>query len=148
MLAHVPDKIKKGKTLEPVVVVYHFGLVSPAEIQKFGQLFFYGILVVAEHLLRQQVALAGFPGRVAHHARGAPHQGKWLVPATLKVHQRHDLHEVADVKGIGRRVKAYIPGRGPLFQQVFGARHHIVHHAPPLQFFDKIHLDFKNKGQI
>ena len=52
--------------------------------------------------------------------------------------QGHDLHQIADVKGIGGRIKANIAGSHFLHQLSFSSRHEVMDHAPPAQFFDKI----------
>lgn len=60
------------------------------------------------------------------------------MTASLEVYEGHDLHQVADVQGIGGRVKTDISGSYFLLQLSLSAGHHIVNHSPPGEFVDKV----------
>ena len=74
-LADVADEIQEGDSLHPVVVVHQHRRVGSVrfEIEQLGELFLDRLLVVAEGLFVEQVALLRFAAGVADHARRAAH---------------------------------------------------------------------------
>jgi hypothetical protein len=57
---------------------------------------------------RQQRALVGAEGRIAHLGRAAAHQRDRLVPGLLQPAQHHDLDQAAHMQRLRRRVEADI----------------------------------------
>ena len=69
------------------------------------------------------------------------------MAGALEMLEHHHAHEVADMKRIGRGINTEV-GRGHFFLELFfRARHHLMNHPAPGQFFYKIHL-FDYLGQI
>ena len=60
------------------------------------------------------------------------------MSATLEMTQHHHTAKVSDVQRIGRRVDAEICCHLLFLQQFVGAWHHLVNHATPCEFFNKI----------
>ena len=85
----------------------------------------------------EQLALGRLERGVADHAGGSAHEGKGLVARPLKVHEHHDLHEVAHAERIRGGVKADVGLLRAGIQKFFSARHAVVQHAPPAEFFYK-----------
>ena len=133
MLAHLAGEVQEGEVLHPVIVVHQFGVVGRVriEVQELGQLFLHAGNVALQGFLVQQVTLLRLAGGVANHARGTADERQRLVSATLEVAQDHHAAQMADVEGIGRRVKTDVSSHLFLGQQLFRAGHHVVEHATP-----------------
>lgn len=56
----------------------------------------------------------------------------------LEMHESHDLYQVTNMKGICGWVETNITGGDLFLQLLLSPWHHIVDHAPPAQFFNKI----------
>ena len=141
MLAYFACEVEEGIILHPVVVVHQLGGIGrPAlKVEEAGQLRLDAAHVVAQHVLRQQIALGTLSRGIANHSRRAAHEGQRLVSRALKVAEHHHAAEVADVQGVCRRVNAYVSRHRFPFKKFFRAGHHLVEHAAPPQFFYKIH---------
>ena len=139
-LADVADEIQEGDSLHPVVVVHQHRRVGSVrfEIEQLGELFLDRLLVVAEGLFIEQVALLRFAAGVADHARRAAHQSDRTVSAHLEVLEDHYTHQVSDVQRIRRRVDAHVSCRHLFLKLFLCARHDRVNHTAPFQFFDKV----------
>ena len=87
MLAHLAGKVEERKVLHPVVVVHHQGriLILALEVQELGHLCLDALLVVAQRLVVQQVALLRLAAGVANHACGTADQNDGPVAAALQV---------------------------------------------------------------
>ena len=68
-----------------------------------------------------------------------PIESHRLVAAALKVAEYHHTAQVADMQRVGSRVKTDVGCDLFFYCQFFGARHHVVEHAAPSQFFYEIH---------
>ena len=139
-LADVADEVQEGEVLHPVVVVDHACGVGGVrvEVEQLGQLPLDGLLVVAQRLLVEQVALLRLARGVANHARGAAHEGQRTVAAQLEVLENHHAHQVADVQRVGRGVDAQVGRRHLFFELFLCAGHDGVNHAAPFEFFDEV----------
>ena len=137
VLAHVANELEEAHLFEPVVVVDDAGSVRTAKVQKLLELAALAREVVLQRFHVKQLALSRLKRRIAHHAGGAAHKGEWLVARTLKVHQHHHLHEVAYTERIRGRVKTDVRLLRAGIQKFFSARHAVVQHAPPAEFFYK-----------
>ena len=146
VLAYVADEIKETIVLHPVIVVDKDGVVGriAVKVEELGKLPLYAFLIVAQCRLVDENAFLRFHRRVAYHARGTTHKCNGTVARPLQMLQHHHAHQVAYVQRVGRGVDAQV-GRGHfLVELFFGARHHVVNHAAPFQFFNKIHrIKFK-----
>ncbi len=139
MFADVADKVKEPEFPEPIVIVDdQCGIGRATEIKKFLQLFLLTLLVMAQRFFREQVSFGRLAGRIAYHARCTAHKYCGSMAAMLEVQQGHDLHQVADSEGISRGVESDVSGCHALIQHGLGARHDVVQHTPPLEFFHKI----------
>ena len=141
VLSDFAGKVKEREVLHPVVIVDQLGAVGgcTVEVEEVSQLGFDAGFVVAQGLFGQEVAFGTFPRGVADHARCAADEGQRLVAGALEMAENHDGAQVADMERVGCRVEAHI-GRNLLFgQQLFRARHELVHHAAPSEFVNKIH---------
>ena len=97
MLADVADEIEEREVLHPVVVVDHDGRVGrvAVEIEEAGKLLLDALLVVAQRLGVEQVALGRLHRRVADHSRGTAYQGHRTMAAVLQVLEHHNSYEVS-----------------------------------------------------
>ena len=141
MLADVADEVEEREVFHPVVVVDHERGVGGVgvEVEEFGELGLDGFLVVAKRFFVEEVAFLAFHRGVADHAGCASDEGDGAMARALEVLEHHHAYEVADMEGVGRRVDAEV-GRGHFFFELFFcAGHHLVNHATPGEFFDKIH---------
>ena len=103
-------------------------------------MFFYAGLIVAKGFFVKQVAFLRLAGGVADHTGGATEKYDGAVAAFLQVLEHHHAHEMSDVEGVGGRINADV-SRGHLFLELFfRSGHHIVNHATPFQFFNKVHF--------
>ncbi len=142
MLAYIANEVKEGEVFHPVVIVDHFGGIGSVavEIQKLRELLLDGLLIVAQRLLVEELALLAFHRGVADHACGTTHKGYGFMAGALEMLEHHHTHKVADMKRVGRGVDTQI-GRGHFFFELFfRSRHHLMNHPAPGQFFYKIHL--------
>ena len=139
VFANVADEIEEAEILEPVGVVDHTCGVGSVEVQELLELGFLTGEVVLNALHIEQLALGGLAAGVAHHARRSSNQCNGVVAAPLPMHQHHHRDEVADVQGICRGVKSNVACRIALGKELFQPGRHVVQHAAPLQFTDKIH---------
>ena len=100
VLTHLTCKVEEGEVFHPVVVVHHDGSVGffRLEVEELGHLALNALLVVAQRLVVQQVALLAFARRVANHAGGTTHKDDGLVAAALQVAQHHDATQMADMQ--------------------------------------------------
>ena len=126
VLAHLTGEVEEGEVLHPVVVVHQLGTVigppygprggfyrfigrdyrvplggrkgSLPEVEELGHLGLDALLVVAQRLVVEQIALLALTAGVANHACGSTHEDDGLVAATLQVAQHHDATEVAYVE--------------------------------------------------
>src|SRR5690606_29659683 len=110
VLANISYKIKKRKTLHPIVIIYHYSLVfgTGRKIQKLRKLIFHTFLVVAQSSLIQQIPFGTFARRIADHSRSSTHQGNRFVTATLKERQKHNWNQIANVQRICSWVKTHV----------------------------------------
>ena len=140
-LADFADELEERVIFHPVVVVDHFGCIGGIrfEIDQVAQLTFDRLLIVAQGLFVEQVTLERFTRRVTDHTGRTTDQKDRFVAATLKMFQNHDADQVADMQRIGSGVNTHIGGRHLFGELLFGSGHHIMQHAPPLEFFYKIH---------
>ena len=142
VLTYVAGESQEGEILHPIVVVDQFGAVGSIalEVEEVRQLSLDASNVMCERLLIEQVALLALAAGVTDHASGATDEGEGLVTAALKVTQHHDTAEVTDVQTVSRRVNPHV-GRNLFFLEEFlGARHHLMDHTAPGEFFYEIHL--------
>ena len=141
MLADVANKIQKCIVLHPVVIVHELGRIRSVgiEIEEFGQLFLDTFLIVPERFLVEQVSLGRFHRGIADHPRRTTHQRNRTMSRALEMPKHHYTDQMPDMQRIGCRVYSYIRGRHPLPQTLFRSGHHVMHHTPPFQFFNKIH---------
>ena len=97
MLADVADEVQETVVLHPVVVVDEFGTVRgiAVEIEEFGELFLYGLLVVAKGFLIDELALLRFHRWVANHAGGAADECNRTVSRALEMLEHHHAHQMA-----------------------------------------------------
>ena len=65
---------------------------------ELGELGLDALLVVAQSVLVEEVALLGFHGRVAYHARSSADKGDGAVAGVLEVLEHHDADQVADMQ--------------------------------------------------
>ena len=107
-LADVADEIQEGDSLHPVVVVHQHRRVGSVrfEIEQLGELFLDRLLVVAEGLFIEQVALLRFAAGVADHARRAAHQSDGGYGDTL-------VHDGDAELGLDIFARAHAIGRCP-----------------------------------
>ena len=139
-LADVTDEIEERELLHPVVVVDHLCGIRGVrlEIEQFGQLAFDRILIVAEGLLVEQVALLRLARGVADHARGTADERQRTVAAHLEMLEDHHTYQMADMQRVGRGVDAQISRRHLFFELFLCAGHDRVDRAAPFEFFDEI----------
>ena len=142
MLADFASEVEKRETFHPVVVVDEFGGVGRirVEVEKFRQLSFDASLIVAQSLFGEEVALSRLTRRVANHTGSTADKGDGFMPATLEVAENHDTHQVSDMQRVGSRVDAHVSRCHFFFELFFRARHHVVNHAAPFEFFYEIHI--------
>ena len=89
-------------------------------------------------LFVKQVALLRFAAGVTYHSGGSAYQRQRLVTATLEMTKYHYTAQMPYVKGVGSRVKTHISSYLLLAKKFIGTRHHLVDHASPGKFFNKI----------
>ena len=61
------------------------------------------------------------------------------MSGTLEVFKNHHPHEVTYMQTVGGRVDTQICDGHFFFQLLIGAGHHLMNHAAPSKFVDKIH---------
>ena len=146
MLSYFAGEVEEGIVLHPVVVVHQLGGVGrvAVEVEEVGELCLDAGHVVAQNVLGEQVALCALARGVANHARCAANEGEGLMAAPLEVAEHHHTAEVSDVQGVGRGVDAHVSRCHALRKHFFCARHHLVYHAAPFEFFYEIHIIFLN----
>ena len=137
VLAHVANELEEAHFFEPIVVVHDAGSVRTAKVQELFELVPLARKVVLQRVHIEQLALGRLERRIAHHAGSAPNQRIGLVARPLKMHEHHDLHQVAYPKRVGRGVKSNVGLLGARVQKVLGTRHAVVQHAPPAEFVNK-----------
>ena len=136
MLAHVADEVKEKVVLHPVVVVANLGTVDRVvEVEEATELLADALHIMLNFLNGEEFSFLGFEGGVANHAGGATHNGQGLVACQLEVFQQHDGDEVSDMERVGRRVNTYVSRSDFLFELLFGARHDVMNHTAPFEFF-------------
>ena len=140
-LADIADELQKRELLHPVVVVDQLGRVRfvGREVDQPLELPADTLLIAAQRLLVEQVALERLAGRVANHARRSADQKDRLMAATLEMLQDHHADQMPDMQRVGRRINPDVGGRHFLGQLFLGARHDVVNHASPPEFLNKIH---------
>ena len=133
MLTYGAGEVEEREVLHPIVVVYQFCVVGSIrlEVEEFAQLLFDTLLVVAQGLFVEQVALLRFARGVANHTGSTPDQGQRFVAAALEMSQHHHAAQVAYVERIGRGVETQVGGNHFLFKEFFCTRHHGVYHSAP-----------------
>ena len=137
MLAHVANELEEAHFFEPVVVVHDARSVRTPKVEELLELVALAGEVVLQGIHVEQLALGRLERGIADQAGGSAHEGKGLVARPLKVHEHHDLHEVAHAQRIGGGVKADVGLLRARIQKVFGSRHAVVQHAPPPEFVYK-----------
>jgi hypothetical protein len=88
-----------------------------------------------------QVALGGFAGRIADHARGAAGESEHVMAGELEAAERDLAHEMADVKRVAGRIEAAID-RERALREALGERAFvgaIGDEAAPFQVFEQVH---------
>ena len=141
VLADVSDEVEEGVILHPVVVVDQLGGVGRVgvKVEELGQLTLDALLVVSEGGFVEEVAFGRFHRGVTDHAGGAANKGDGPMSSALEVTEHHHADQVSDMQRIGCGINADV-GRGhALLQTFFRSGHHVVDHAPPSQFFYKVH---------
>ena len=113
MLADVADERQEGEIFHPVVVVYQDCLIGnlALEIEKFIQLPFDRLLVVAQRFFIEKLAFRRLHGGIADHAGCTTHQCDWRMTGSLEVSQHHHADQVADMQRIGGGIYPHIAGR-------------------------------------
>ena len=136
MLAYVAYKAQEGEILHPVVVVdEQSGIGGVAfEVEEFSELRLYALLVVAQSLLVDELALLALHGRVADHAGGASDKRYGPMSGMLEVTQHHNAYKVSDVQRIGGGIYAEVCCCHTFLEFVFDAGHDGVCHSAPFKF--------------
>ena len=139
-LADVTDEVEEADPLHPVVVVDHQCGVGGVgvEVDEFGQLPLDRLLIAAQRLLVEQVALLRLARRIADHARCAADQCDGTVAAHLEMFENHHSHQMSDMQRVGRGIDTQIGRRHLFFKLFLCARHDRVDHAAPFQFLDEV----------
>lgn len=110
-LADVAQEFYEVELAKPVIVVDEDGAVGSAvEVEEVLELVCDAGDVVLDLLLREEIALRAFAGRVADAAGAAARDGDGPVAEPLQPGQSHDGNQVADVKAVGARVKTDVAG--------------------------------------
>ena len=107
--ADVPDKVDVVQVQQPVRIVDHLGLTL-TELDEPLHLLLEAGAVVVDGLLGHHGAHIGPAGGVADHGRAAADQGNGLVARHLQPLHQAQGHEVANVQGVCRGVKANVEG--------------------------------------
>ena len=89
-------------------------------------------------LFVEEVALLRLSAGITYHTGRSAYKRQRLMAATLKVAKNHDTAQMPNVKGVCGRIKAHISCHLFLAQEFIGSGHHLVDHASPSQFFNKI----------
>ena len=108
-LADVADELQKRELLHPVVVVDQLGrvgFVGRRSRPAARAACWIRLLIAAQRLLVEQVALERLAGRVANHARRSADQKDRLMAATLEMLQDHHADQMPDMQRVGRRIDA------------------------------------------
>ena len=105
VLADVAQVLEGRQRAEPVGVVEQQG-AAVVEVEELAQLGADRLEVALDGLEVEQLALVLLAARVADHARAASGEGDGPVARLLEPAQRAELHEVAHVEAVGRRVEA------------------------------------------
>ena len=100
VLAHLTGKVEEGEILHPVIVVHHLGSIGflAVKVKELGHLLLDALLVVAQGLVIEQVALLALARGVANHTRGTTHQDDGFVATVLQMAEHHDATEVSDMQ--------------------------------------------------
>ena len=140
MLADVTDEVDERIVLHPVVVVDKLGAVwrIGVKIQETAELCLQTLDIVTEGILVQKIALGRFHRRVANHPRSPADKGERFMSTSLEMLEYHYTYKVTNMKGVGRRVNAYIGSLRAFHKFFFGSGHNILDHAPPSEFFYKV----------
>ena len=142
VLTHVAQELEVGDGPEPIKIVHQTRRIARGvEVEEPGQLLLDRGDVVLQHVRGQQVALRGTTAGITNHAGRSAGQGQGYMPSLLESAQAQKRHQIADMQGIGRRIKAAIQGQGTRGEpggQGFqvGA---IGVEAPPAQFVENVH---------
>ena len=139
MLADVSNEIQKTEVFEPIGVVDDARCVVSIEVQKLLELGFLTSEVVLDSVDVEELAFGGLPTRVADHSCGSADQRNGVVPTALPVHQHHYRHQVSNVQGVGGGIESNVARDIAFCEQFFQPGRHVMQHAAPLQFADKIH---------
>src|SRR5690554_5246800 len=99
---------------------------------------------MTQGLLIQKITLGILHRRVTNHTCCPTNQHYWSVTRHLKVLKHHHPYQVIYMQRIGSWVytnvsRCHFPG-----QQFICSRHDIMDHAPPFEFFNKIHENYSS----
>src|SRR5581483_10432367 len=100
VLPDIAQKFHESLRAQPVGVVDH----NKRRPEKFFKLPPQSLGIAADGLVGEKVALFAFASRVADHARGAADENDDPMPRLDKAPQNNYAHELAYVKGVGRRI--------------------------------------------
>ena len=97
--------------------------------------------------LRHHLAHIGFTGRIADHAGASAEQCDWHMPRALHMRHDHDLHEMAHMQAIRRRVEADIELDLLMLHQIpdLVLVGHLRDHAARLEFVKHAHSKYLPK---
>jgi hypothetical protein len=105
VLSGVAQEVNEPEITKPTQVIEEYGATLAREVHEICELCANGSAIVVERCSVKEVPFGRSPRRVADHARSAAHQSNRTTTVQLQPSKRKDTHEVANMEGIGARIK-------------------------------------------